>query len=156
MATDKNLLKSEYEKLSRIIYDRKDYNVSYIITDDYNISKNIYHKLKKYPKLFIKEAKEKSIDYQTAKNGGNLGFVLEDILPVVILNQIKKLQKEEISKPFKFKDKWIIVKFIDQREAKISKFEDAKESLIKGLTIKNIQNFKNKIIKKANIKMIVK
>ncbi|MDA7705075.1 peptidylprolyl isomerase [Rickettsiales bacterium] len=153
-ASNLNNLKNEYNKLSKNLYGRKDYDISYIIVENKELSYEIYYKLLKYPKLFAQEAKIKSLDKDISKNGGNLGFILEDALPNIILDKIRNLKESQISKPFLFSDKWMIVKFNDKRDAKIATFKDAKKSLIKGITIKNLQDFKAKSIDKANINMV--
>jgi foldase protein PrsA len=95
------------------------------------------------------------LDKEIAKKGGDLGFVLEDALPAEITKQVKELKKNQISKPFKLTDKWLIIQLTDKRPAKIAKFEDAKEALSQSLSAKALQDFISNSLKEANISIVV-
>ncbi len=155
-AKDEEILKAEYSKLAQNLQGKYDYNIRYILLGSKKSADIIYRKLKKSPKLFAREAKRKSLDKEVGKNGGSLGFVLEDALPQEIITQIRKIKKNQISKPFTIQDKWIIVRYEDKRKAKIVNFEDAKESLSRGLTMRYLQDFKIRVIEEANINMAIK
>jgi peptidyl-prolyl cis-trans isomerase C len=149
-------LKENYDKLVKDLDGKQDLKISYIALKNENDAKYVHNILLKYPSSFARQAKLKSIDKETAKNGGDLDFVLEDVLPVEIVNQVKELEKGQISKPFSLTDKWIIIKFEDSRPAKIATFEDAKENLARSLSQKALQDFISGSLEKANISMVVK
>ena len=155
-ASEEENLKKTYEKLVKDLENKKDYRISYIALKTENQANLLHKTLSRSPKSFARQAKRKSVDKETGKNGGDLGFILEDALPVEIVDQAKQLEKGKISKPFKLADKWVIIKLTDQRPAKTSKFEEVKQSLAQSLGAKALQDFISKSIEEANINIVVK
>ena len=155
-ASEEENLKKTYEKLVKDLENKKDYRISYIALKTENQAKLIHKTLLRSPKSFASQAKRKSIDKEIAKKGGDLGFVLEDVLPEEIAAQAKELEKGEISQPFKLSDKWVIIKLIDQRPAKVAEFEEVKQSLAQNLSVKALQDFIRESLIDANINIIVK
>lgn len=149
-------LKSNYEKLAKDLEGKQDIRISYIALKTEAQSNSLYKILVKSPKSFASQAKRKSIDKEIAKKGGDLGFVLEDILPEEIVAKTKELEKGKISKPFKLADKWVIIKLTDQRPAKVAEFEEVKQSLAQNLSVKAVQDFIRESLIDANISIIVK
>ena len=149
-------LKENYDKLVLELKDKEDLRIRYIALNTETEAMSVHKILTKYPKSFANQAKKKSIDKDTALKGGDLGFVLEDVLPVEIVSQAKKLPKDKISKPFKLTDKWVIIKLEDRRQAEVAKFEDTKEALAASLARKAIQDFIADSIKKAGISITVR
>ena len=144
-------LKENDDKLVTELKDKKDIRISYIALKTEAQANSLHKILTKYPNSFAKQAKLKSIDKETAKNGGDLDFIIEDALPKEIVDNAKQLEKGKISKPFQLADKWVIIKLEDLRPAKIAKFEDAKQSLATSLSQKALQDFISKSIANANI-----
>ena len=152
---EKNL-KKNYDELVKTLKDKQDIRISYIALKTEKEANSLYEILTKYPHSFARHAKLKSIDKETAKNGGDLDFIIEDALPKEIALHAKKLEKGKISQPFKLDDKWVIIKLQDQRPAKVAKFEDAKAALATSLSQKALQDFISKSIANANISIVVK
>ena len=149
-------LKKNYDELVKNLKDKQDIRISYIALKTKKEANSLHKILTKYPNSFAKQAKLKSIDKETAKNGGDLDFIIEDALPKEIVNNAKQLEKGEISQPFKLADKWVIIKLEDLRPAKIAKFEDAKQALATSLSQKALQDFISKSIANTNISIVVK
>jgi len=149
-------VKKNYDQLAKDLEAKKDIKLSYIAVKTKNEANAILKIVAKSPDLFAKQAKLKSIDKEIAKKGGDLGFVLEDILPIQLVEIAKTLEKNQISKPISLDDKWVIIKLEDQRAAQIAKFEDVKENLAKSLSAKALQDFILQSIKDANITIAVK
>jgi len=149
-------LKKNYDELVKNLKDKQDIRISYIALKTEKEANSLHKILTKYPNSFAKQAKLKSIDKETAKNGGDLDFIIEDALPKEIALHAKQLEKGEISQPFKLADKWVIIKLEDLRPAKIAKFEDAKQALATSLSQKALQDFISKSIANANISIVVK
>ena len=152
--TPENLQK-RYRQLSEELQGKNDINISYIALKSKKDAKSVHKILKKYPKSFAKQAKKKSIDVKTAENGGNLGFVFEDLLASDIVKQANNLKKNQISQPFSLNDKWLIVKLEDIRAAKVADFEDVKENIAKDIGKKTIEDFIAKSMKSADIEIVV-
>ena len=149
-------LKKNYDELVKNLKDKQDIRISYIALKTEKEANSLHKILTKYPNSFVKQAKLKSIDKETAKNGGDLDFIIEDALPKEIALHAKQLEKGEISKAFKLADKWVIIKLEDLRPAKIAKFEDAKQALATSLSQKALQDFISESIQDANISIVVK
>jgi len=149
-------LKKNYDELVKNLKDKQDIRISYIALKTKKEANSLHKILTKYPNSFAGHAKLKSIDKETAKNGGDLDFIIEDALPKEIVDNAKQLEKGEISQPFKLADKWVIIKLEDYRAAKIAKFEDAKQALATSLSQKALQDFISESIQDANISIVVK
>jgi peptidyl-prolyl cis-trans isomerase C len=149
-------LRSNYDELVKNLKDKQDIRISYIALKTQKEANSLHKILTKYPNSFAKQAKLKSIDKETAKNGGDLDFIIEDALPKEIVDNAKTLDKGKISQPFKLADKWVIIKLEDLRPAKIAKFEDIKQALAISLSQKALQDFISKSIANANISIVAK
>lgn len=151
-------LKKNYQNLVAKLANKKDYQISYIAIKDSKEAKKeadeIYEKLTKDPKKFAEIAKKKSSDKETAKKGGDLGFVVEDALPNEIVSAIKKLKKNQISKPILTAQGLVILKFVDERKAKISSFQEVKEALAQQLIKKALEDFNQKLIDNSQVKFV--
>ena len=151
-------LKKNYQNLVAKLANKKDYQISYIAIKDSKEAKKeadaIYEKLNKDPKKFAEIAKKKSMDKETAKKGGDLGFVVEDALPNEIISSIKKLKKGQISKPILTSQGLIILKLVDERKAKISAFSEVKEALAQQLIKKALEDFNQKLIDNSKVKFV--
>lgn len=151
-------LKKNYQQLASKLANKKDYRFSYIALKDEKDAKKeadeIYEKLLKNPQKFSDIAKKKSVDKDTAKKGGDLGYIVEDALPTEILSSLKKLKKGQVSKPILSANRFIIIKFIDERKAEILSFDKAKESLAQGLIKKALEDFNEKALKDSHIEYL--
>ncbi|QIM66850.1 peptidylprolyl isomerase [Mannheimia granulomatis] len=72
---------------------------------------------------FEQAAKENSVDYASAADGGDLGFNILDIYDPAFANVAAKMKKDQISAPFKSQFGWHILKITDAREG--DRTEDA-------------------------------
>ena len=149
-------LKAHYDKLSKELEDKKEVRIRYIALKSQKGANWLYKKLAKKPSSFSYWAKKKSIDKDTAKKGGDLGFVLRDQLPTQIANATKDLKKNQVSKPISLGDKWVIIKLESIRKAQVADFESAKQALAQNLSRKALQDFISESLKKAEIKMVIK
>ena len=155
-ASDETNVRKNYDELAAKLKDKKDIRISYIAVKTENEAEAIYRVLLKLPNSFASQARKKSIDKDIAKKGGDLGFVVEDVLPADVLKQVKTLQKGQISKPFSTSGKWVIVKLDDERSAEILPFEKAKDALAQNLAKKAIEDFVSQNVEKAKISILVK
>lgn len=156
-AMEEENLKIEYDKLAKNLKDKKDLKISYIALDTEKKAQSIYQELIKKPNLFSSYARRNSIDKETAKKGGELGFVLEDALPAEVVKQAKILEKGQVSKPISTSsNRWVIIKMEDQRAAEIVPFEKAKDVLAQNLAKKAITDFVSQSLEKAKISIVIK
>lgn len=155
-AGDEKNVKKNYDELVAKLKDKKDLRISYIIVKTENEAETLYQTLLKYPNSFASQAKRKSLDKEVAKKGGDLGFVMEDSLPVEVAKQAKLLTKGQISKPIQVTDKWAVIKLEDLRPAEITPYEKAKDALAQNLAKKAIEDFVSQSLEKAKISILVK
>jgi peptidyl-prolyl cis-trans isomerase C len=149
-------LEENYKKLIAKTKEKKDIKISYIIVKTKNEAFDIYHSILKSPNSFTATAKKKSLDKETAQQGGNLGFVMEDFLPISIVKQARSVVKGEIAKPIQSADKWLIIKLVDERPAKITSFNESKRIMLRNLQQKAVEDFIKKSLEKAKINIFTK
>ena len=148
--THENVQKN-YNELLEKSKNKLDFKISYIAVDNQKKAEEIYQKLLKNPSNFAKQAKQSSIDAETAKKGGNLGFVFEDNLPASLVENLKQLKKNQITKPIAVVDSWFIVQLQQTRKAEILPFEKAKEQLAENLAKLAVEDFIEKSLEQAKI-----
>ena len=148
--TQENVQKN-YNELLEKSKNKLDFKISYIAVDNQKKAEEIYQKLLKNPSNFAKQAKKISIDAETAKKGGNLGFVFEDNLPASLVENLKQLKKNQITKPIAVVDSWFIVQLQQTRKAEILPFEKAKEQLAENLAKLAVEDFIEKSLEQAKI-----
>ena len=121
--------------LSEIAYQAVNINE---VEDEYKIIKNDIEKLG-----FENAALKHSLS-NTASNGGNLGWVNEKAINDEILNQIKSIPVNSITKPIKIASGFVILKKNDQREFKNEfNFEEELKKLINYEKDQQLRNFSN-------------
>ena len=155
-AQDEKNVRKNYDELAKKVEGKKDFKISYIAVKTDKEAEALYQSLVKAPSSFAAQAKKKSLDKETAKRGGDLGFVIEDSLPAEVVKGIKSLKKGEISKPVSANGKWVIVKFEDERAAEILPYEKAKDALAQNLAKKAVEDFVSQSLEKAKINMVIK
>lgn len=101
---------------------KTEYKVRHILVKDENEAKEISAQLKKGGN-FAKLAKEKSMDTQSGKNGGELGWVNQGMVVPDFFNAVMKLKKGATSEPVKSDFGWHIIKIDDERPLKIPNFD---------------------------------
>ncbi len=128
---NENQIKEKYNEIVNNAKGKKEYLVSHILTSnkkDINKAKNSLNK-----NSFADVAKKFSIDSQTAEKGGEIGYIIEGSIIKEFEQEILKLKKNKISKPFKTKIGWHIVKLQDTRITKIPEYKDVKDNIEKAL-----------------------
>lgn len=155
-ASSETNVKKNYAELAEKLKNKKDYKISYIALKTKSDADAVYKNISKSPNSFASEAKKKSIDKDIAKKGGELGFVLEDILPAEVVKEAKTLKKGAISKPISANNKWLVIKCEGERPAQILPYEKAKDALAQSLAKKAIEDFVKQSLEKAKVEISVK
>ncbi len=155
-AIEEKNVKKNYDELVTKLKDKKDLRISYIALKTQNEAEAVYQTVVKSPNFFASIAKKRSVDKEVAKKGGDLGFIVEDVLPADVLKQAKTLQKGQISKPFFTNSKWVVIKLDDERLAQVLPYEKAKEALAQNLAKKAMEDFASQSFEKAKISILVK
>lgn len=104
---------------------KTEYLVRQILVKNEDEAKDIIQSLKTNKTNFPALAKQKSIDVQSGKNGGNLGWVNQGTVPPEFFAGVTGLQKGALSaEPVKSDFGWHIIKVEDTRPAKIPTFDE--------------------------------
>lgn len=103
---------------------KTEYKVRHILVKDEAVAKDILAQLEKGAK-FDKLAKEKSVDTQSGKNGGELGWINQGMVVPEFFNAVMAMKKGAVSAaPVKSDFGWHIIKVEDTRPLKIPAFEE--------------------------------
>lgn len=155
-ASEEKNVKKGYDDLVAKLKNKEDLRIRYIVVKNKNEAEVIYRSLAKSPQSFASQAKQKSLDKEIGKKGGDLGFVMEDVLPEEVSKQAKLLSNGQIGKPIQLSDNWVVIKLESRRPAEITSFENAKDALAQSLAKKAIEDFVSKNLEKAKINFLVK
>jgi peptidyl-prolyl cis-trans isomerase C len=102
---------------------KTEYKVRHILVKEESEAKDIIAQLQKGGK-FNKLATEKSIDKQSGKNGGDLGWINQGMVVPEFFSALMKMNKGVVStEPVKSDFGWHIIKVEDTRPLKIPTFE---------------------------------
>ena len=154
---DKNLIKKQIINYYNSKDKKYEYNLSEIVID---IEKDVNSKKKeisKYIKQYgFKIAANKYSKSDTAKYGGEIGWIKSTRLSKNIKNQISKIKIGEITEPIQTSNRYLFLKLNDKREIK-EKFDLEKELEQQIIFEKNRQlnqfslNYYKKLKKNINI-----
>ena len=102
---------------------KTEYKVRHILVKEESDAKNIIAQLQKGAK-FNKLATEKSIDRQSGKSGGEVGWINQGMVVPEFFNALMKMNKGTVTaEPVKSDFGWHIIKVEDTRPLKIPTFE---------------------------------
>lgn len=102
---------------------KTEYKVRHILVKDETEAKDIVAQLQKGAN-FAKLAKEKSVDTQSSKTGGEIGWINQGMVVPEFFNAVMKMKKGAVStEPVKTDFGWHIIKVEDTRPLKIPTFE---------------------------------
>lgn len=151
----KEKVSEKYAEIVNGLSGKKEYQIAHILVKSKEDADKIIVELKnKKTSKFSELAKKYSMEQQSAQNGGDLGFILEDNITKEISDALINLKKEEISEPIKTKLGWHIVKLIDLRDAKYLSFEESKENIKEQLIQNKINEINSAIINSNEIKIV--
>ena len=147
----------KYVELSNELAGKKEYLIFHIVTKTKDEAEKILKilKSKKPSAKFSELAKKYSIDQDSAENGGELGYIIEDNMIKEISDIAVTLKKDEISNPIQTKFGWHSVKVSDVREAKALPFESVKDNIRDQLTQDKLNEINAKITKDAKIQILI-
>lgn len=104
---------------------KTEYLVRHILTKSEDEAKEIIKQLKDKHADFATLAKKKSIDVQSGKNGGSLGWINQGMVVPEFFEGVARLKKGAISsEPVKSDFGWHVIKVDDTRAAKIPTYEE--------------------------------
>lgn len=150
----KEKVTEKYAEIVNSLSGKKEYQIAHILVKSKEDADKIISELKNKKTKFSDLAKKYSMEQQSAQNGGDLGFILEDNITKEISDSLINLKKEEISEPIKTKLGWHVVKLIDLRDAKYLSFEESKENIKEQLIQNKINEINSAILNSNEIKIV--
>jgi parvulin-like peptidyl-prolyl isomerase len=146
---------AKFEEMNNEIKGKKEYSVAHIVVKTKAEAEKIEKELKSKPTKFSDLAKKYSIDTESANNGGDLGYVIENNMIKEISDTVSKLQKDEISAPVETKFGWHIIKVLDIRDAEALSLDSVKENIRDQLVQDKINDINSGITKDAKIEILI-
>lgn len=147
-------ISNKYAELSNELVGKKEYLLFHIVTKDQATMKKAQRELKRL-RNFSKVAKRFSIDPDSSKKGGELGYIIEDNIMKEIAKILPKLKKGQISQPIKTKFGWHLIKYTKVRDAEALPFETVKNNIREQLYQDTINNINLEITKNAQVEILI-
>lgn len=142
-------VKAEYDRIKTIMGD-KEFQTRVIAVPSEKDAQAIIAQLKKGTK-FEQLAKDKSIDTDSKKRGGEIGWQTPASLGGPIGQALAKLSKGQISDPINLGNAWGVIKIDDTRPYKAPAFDSVKGDLRQRLEQQEIQSVVADLRKQAKI-----
>ncbi|MDO9191142.1 MAG: peptidylprolyl isomerase [Sulfurimicrobium sp.] len=100
---------------------------------------------------FAEQAKQHSIDTESGKQGGDLGWFIPDQAAKSLADTFSKMEKGEISQPVQTQNGWHLVELVESQPSKLPSLQQTREAIAKELASKRIEKFVGELHKKAKI-----
>jgi peptidyl-prolyl cis-trans isomerase C len=143
-------VKAEYDK-AKAAAGGTEYSARHILVKTEDEAKAIIAQLNKKV-AFDKLAKEKSLDKGSAKNGGDLGWVLPSNVVKEFGDALQKLKKGETTKaPVKTQFGWHVIKLENSRPVQIPSLDEVKDDIRHQLQQKRARQAITELRDKAKV-----
>lgn len=147
-------LKKKYEENVDYIKKKEERRIFHILVEREEEAERIRKNILRFDN-FEYQAEKYSIDKITAIKGGDLGYLLKTEISLPEFADIAfLLNKGEISKPVKTEKGWHLIKIEDIRNVEIKDFEEIRDVLQMQLENELVNDYLNKILINADIKII--
>lgn len=153
---NEQVIKERYVELTNNIEGKKEYRISHIVARDKAEIEKLAQEIKAGRAKFADLARRYSIDKDSAENGGDLGYVLEDNMLKEVFDGIVNLKSGDISAPIHTRFGWHLVKIAEIRDARILPFESIKEAIRNQMVQDKISEINSRITKDAEVKILIK
>ena len=130
----------------------EEYRARHILVETEDEAKEIVKQIKG-GKDFAAVAKEKSKDTGSAKNGGDLGWFVADMMVPEFSKAAIALKNGEVSAPVKSQFGWHVIQTQERRKQAPPKFEEVKENLAQQLRQQAQQEIVTKVKATAKIEL---
>lgn len=157
VVTDQRIVE-KFNEMNAETENKNEYKYNQIVVKEQLQAENIYKELKspKKPLKFSEGARKYSADTQSSGNGGEVDYKQEASIQKDVLDNLKNLKKDEISKPFQSGSDWYIVKFSDIKKSKPIEFESTKEYIRHLIKIEEVEKINGKFVKDNKVKILLK
>ncbi len=140
-----------YEQYVLSQKDQKEFLFQRILIESEDKASLLYKKVTARGADFLKIAKENAQDSEN--NNFEVGYVGRYDLTEQLYDLVSKMGKNEISKPFKTEQGWVIIKLLDSRPFSVGSREDMENELSRALEVEALKKYRQDFLSnKLNIK----
>jgi parvulin-like peptidyl-prolyl isomerase len=145
-----------YQELLEMVKNREERKISHIVVETDREAEKIRNTIMRFNN-FESMAKQKSLDRESAANGGSLGYVIKENIDIPEFAEIAFLLKVgELSKPIETKNGWHIIRVDDIRNMKTKTYEESKAEILEQIRQEKFYEFIDDIAHKPKIDFIRK
>lgn len=148
----KKEVKEKYDELAKELEGKEEFKISHILVANQKEVAKVLAEIKN--SSFEQAAAKLSLDKKTGENGGDLGYIPENIMVDEFRNNVKNLQIGQVSKPFKSQVGWHIVKLTDRRAAQVAEFKEVKDRIRNSLAEETKRDYIKKLLDKSKIEIV--
>lgn len=147
-----NEVKAEYDRLVKMQAGQTEYHVKHILVKDKATADSIIKQLGKKGSSFEKLAQEKSLDKQSAAQGGDMGWATPADLVKPFADAMVTLKKGQVSQtPVQTEFGYHVIKVVDSQKVKIPTYEQIKPKLKASMQYRKWQEYELGLMKQAKI-----
>ncbi|MDR3079069.1 MAG: peptidylprolyl isomerase [Rickettsiales bacterium] len=147
-------LKARYQQLVDMFSDGEERKVSHIVVATEEEADRIRNLILRFNN-FETIAEKKSLDRESAANGGSLGYVLKDSLAIPEFAEVAFLLKVgELSRPVRTKNGWHIIRVDDARKIKVKTYEESRNDIFEQLKQEKLEEFVDSFAHQPNIELL--
>lgn len=147
-------LRKSYQQLRDENKGKKKYKISHIFLADTENLDFILSELEQ--DNFAEMAEQYSQDDLSKEQGGEIGYVAEDLLALEIKQEVENLEIGEISEPIKTEKGYQIIYIEDIQDIIIPEYAEIAQQLKQNLSAEILADYYQKIIEQAELKLLVK
>ena len=132
------VVKSYYLANPEKVTEPGKYNLQMLMVSHRAICDKIYSDITEKIRSFETAVEEESTDEETSSKGGSLGWVIEQKMPRTFMENIKGLAPGDVSQPFQYNGKWVLLKLREYKQPEKKKYDDVKDEIRATLTRKHL------------------
>lgn len=150
-------IREKYMQFIANLAGKKEYQLSMILVRSQSDANYIFNRLARNntDKYFTSLARKHSIDRESSRNGGDLGYILEDIMNPAISEHVIEARKGENLRPIKDGPNWKIIRVVDIRDAEVIEYEEIREEFKNQLQKEVIDKLYFGIVKDAQVDVLI-
>ncbi|MDR1425872.1 MAG: peptidyl-prolyl cis-trans isomerase [Rickettsiales bacterium] len=134
-------LKERYQQLVDMMKDKEERKISHIVVATEEEADRIKNMIQRFNN-FESTADKKSLDRESAVNGGSLGYVLKENIIIPEFAEIAFLLKTgELSRPIETKNGWHVIRVDDIRNIKIKTYEESRNDILEQMRQERFEEF---------------
>ncbi len=150
-------IRKRYDDLVDNLNGKEERKISHIVVETEDEANRIRSLILAKRNSFEDLAEKKSLDTESAKNGGCIGYVLKEEIAIQEFAEIAFMLKVgEMSRPVQTSEGWHIIRVEDSRKIVIRPYEGAREEILEKIITERFHEFMEKITKNPKIELFIK